>query len=243
LKIFAAMKILLVSATDMETAPFRESFPGNKGNVEGKKESVHSPIEICFLTTGIGMLATAARLTAAVIQSPPDLIIQAGIAGSFSNNLALGAVYRVASEMIADMGVKENGEWKDVFDLGLADSNTPPYYDRRLMAMEPGFLDLVGLNPVLAITVNEITKAPERLELLKEKYRPELESMEGAALHFVGLENGIPFLQLRAVSNYIGERNKAHWRIREAITNLNEKLAMIIKQLEVYNAQPGRLPD
>jgi futalosine hydrolase len=222
------MNILLASATDMEITPFRQSY-------QDRKDFAYKGIEIRFLTTGIGMLATAARLTASIVQSAPDLVIQAGIAGSFSNNFALGAVYRVASEVIADMGVNENGEWKDVFDLGLADSDSPPYFDRRLTAMEPAFLDLDEVPPVIAITINEITTDSNRIELLKQKYRPELESMEGAALHFVCIENGIPFIQLRAVSNYIGERNKANWRIREAITNLNEKLEGIIKQLVDYN--------
>jgi futalosine hydrolase len=218
------MNILMVSATDMETAPFRDAYLS-------KSATAFKGIEISFLTTGIGMLATAARLTASLKQSAPDLIIQAGIAGSFSNKHALGSVYRIASEVIADMGVNENGEWKDVFDLRLVDGNTPPYYDSRLMAIEPGFLDLSHLSAVTGITVNEITTDPVRIEILKQKYRPDLESMEGAALHFVGIENGIPFLQLRAVSNFIGERNKANWQIKEAIQRLNERLSGIIAQL------------
>jgi futalosine hydrolase len=218
------MNILMVSATDMETAPFRDYYLS-------KSASDFKGIEISFLTTGIGMVATAARLTASLKQSAPDLIIQAGIAGSFSNNHMLGSVYRVVSEVIADMGVIENGEWKDVFDLRLADSNSQPYYDGRLKAKEPGFLDLNHLPAMTGITVNEITTDPGRIEILRQKYRPDLESMEGAALHFVGIENGIPFLQLRAVSNYIGERNKANWKIKEAIKNLNDNLSVIVGQL------------
>ena len=55
--------------------------------------------------------------------------------------------------------------------------------------------------------------------------------MEGAALHYVCLMENIPFLQLRAVSNFVGERNKANWEIGEAIHHLNEKLKSIIQQL------------
>ena len=214
----------MVSATDMETAPFRDAYHSKSG-------PPFKGIEINFLTTGIGMLATAARLTASLKQSAPDLIIQAGIAGSFSNKHALGSVYRVTSEVIADMGVNENGEWKDVFDLRLVDGNSLPYHDCRLMAIEPLFLDLSHLPAVTGITVNEITTDPRRIGILRQKYMPDLESMEGAALHFVGIENGIPFLQLRAVSNYIGERDKANWRIKDAINNLNENLSGIVGQL------------
>ncbi|RYY15088.1 MAG: futalosine hydrolase [Chitinophagaceae bacterium] len=234
MKIFAAMKILLVSATDMETAAFRNTYLSKVG-------STVNGIQINFLTTGIGMLATAARLTSSLEQSVPDLIIQAGIAGSFSDSLALGSVCRVASEVIADMGVWENGDWKDVFDLGLVDNNMPPYNNSRLGSTEPGFLDLSHIPTVNAITVNEITTDPGRIEIYRQKYRPDIESMEGAALHFVGIENSIPFLQLRAVSNYIGERNKANWQIKESVSNLNDSLTVLVTQLVSDKIQINKL--
>ena len=39
----------------------------------------------------------------------------------------------------------------------------------------------------------------------------------GAALHYVCREMNIPFLQIRAASNYIGERDKEKWQMKEAI--------------------------
>jgi futalosine hydrolase len=55
--------------------------------------------------------------------------------------------------------------------------------------------------------------------------------MEGAAFHYTCLQANIPFLQLRAVSNEIGERNKRNWSMQEAIENLNQKLLEIIEQI------------
>ena len=52
--------------------------------------------------------------------------------------------------------------------------------------------------------------------------------MEGAALHYVCLSEKIPFLQLRSVSNYVGERDKNKWAVREAIANLNIELQKIL---------------
>ena len=56
----------------------------------------------------------------------------------------------------------------------------------------------------------------------KEKFDPTTESMEGAALHFVCLSENIPFLQFRVLSNYIGERNKKKWILKESIIQLNK---------------------
>ena len=59
----------------------------------------------------------------------------------------------------------------------------------------------------------------------------EIESLEGAAFHFVCLHEQLPFLQLRAISNIVGERNKKNWHLKEAVHNLNNKLITLIKEL------------
>ena len=55
--------------------------------------------------------------------------------------------------------------------------------------------------------------------------------MEGAVLHYICLQEDIPFLQLRSISNYVGERDKTRWKIKEAVDNLNAELLNIISQL------------
>ena len=53
----------------------------------------------------------------------------------------------------------------------------------------------------------------------------------GAALHYIGRDLHAPFIQLRAVSNYVGERNKSKWKMQEAIYNLNESLLQLLDEL------------
>ena len=50
----------------------------------------------------------------------------------------------------------------------------------------------------------------------ENKFLPVIESMEGAALHYVCLMEKIPFLQIRSISNYIGERDKKKWNMKDA---------------------------
>jgi futalosine hydrolase len=57
--------------------------------------------------------------------------------------------------------------------------------------------------------------------------------MEGAALHFIGNLEDIRYLQLRALSNYIGERDKKKWLLKEAINELNKELERLLNKLEV----------
>ena len=86
----------------------------------------------------------------------------------------------------------------------------------------------VKLKKVIGISVNEITTSPEKVKFYRKKFNPVIESMEGAALYYVCLKEKIPFIQIRAVSNYIAERNKKNWNMKESIENLNKELITII---------------
>ena len=64
-----------------------------------------------------------------------------------------------------------------------------------------------------------------------QSFNADIETMEGAALHYVCLQEHIPFLQIRSISNHVGERDKTKWKIKEAIENLNKELQILINDL------------
>jgi len=211
---FAFMKILIVSATEMEIEP---------ANVQLKNFT-----NISFYITGVGMLATAVSLTKLVIKHQPDLIIQVGIAGCFDTSIDLGKVVLVQEEIMGDTGVEENGEWKDLFQTKFIAPYDAPFTNGRLINKHLSEYNKLQLPAVTALTVNEITTRAERIVQLKALYNPLIESMEGAALHYVGNDLNIPYLQIRGLSNYIGERDKSKWKIKEAVENANKVLLEII---------------
>ncbi len=210
------MKIFVTAATSFEIQPSINMFSSNS---------------VQFLVTGIGMLSTAIALTKLVLQQQPDVVIQAGIAGCFNTEMSLGRVFVVNSEIIGDLGVNENGEWQDVFDLKLVDSNSIPFTNKQILNPYLSKLNTLALDEVPAITVNEISTNQQRIKQLQAKYNPTIESMEGAALHYVCTDLQVPFLEMRSISNYIGERDKAKWQMKEAIANLNETLIILLQQL------------
>jgi futalosine hydrolase len=92
-------------------------------------------------------------------------------------------------------------------------------------------LKKVKLKKVRGVSVNEITTSKQKIKLYSEIFNPVVESMEGAALHYVCLMEKIPFLQIRSVSNYIGDRNKKNWNLKESIINLNNELTSLLYKL------------
>lgn len=187
--------------------------------------------KINFHQSGVGMLATTFSLTKLLMDEKPDLIIQIGLAGCFDTSVPLGNVFFINKEIAGDIGVEENGEWKDIFNMKLEKSNYPPYEKKMLINPNTEKLNLLKLKPVTGITVNEITTRKERIKQLVKKYDPVTESMEGAALHYVCKSLNVSFIQMRVVSNYIGERDKSKWLMNESLQNLNKTLLNYIDKL------------
>ena len=208
------MDILLCAATPHEIVPLNDFL---------QSQTLH---QVRTLITGVGLTATTYQITKAISKKTFDLIIQAGIAGSFDFNLALGEVVAVTGESIGDLGVQENGRFVSLFGMGLEDKNAFPWTEGWLVNQSP-ILESCSLKTVKAVSVNQISTSDSSIFYYKS-IGANTESMEGAALHYVALLEGVPFLQLRSISNYAGERDKNKWRIKEAISNLNHQLKQLL---------------
>lgn len=204
------MKILILSATEMEIGPCRDAHP---------------PVD--WLIGGVGAPSTIYRLTRHLGANHYDLVIQAGIAGVFGDHFVLGETVMVQSDCFGDLGIQEKGRLTNIFDAGFADPDEFPFLDSRLPNDHP-ILQEQQLPLAKAVTVNLVSDDPVQAALLQERYQAQVESMEGAALHYVCRQMQVPFLQLRSISNTVGERDKKKWMMKEAISNLNRELLQLI---------------
>ena len=214
------MQFLLCAATQFEieaTLNFLNNHPAYKTKID-------------VLITGVGLTASTYQLTKKILSDRPRFVLQAGICGSLDSFLSPGKIVVVEKESIGDLGVMERGEFTSLFNLGFVQLNEDPWANGRL-CNNLSVLQKTGLTIVDGVTINEITTNRERILLYKEHLKANIETMEGAALHFVCLSEKIPFLQLRAVSNYVGERDKNKWALREAIASLNIELQRILIKL------------
>jgi len=211
------MEVLLCAATRFEIDPTIQYLASQ--NIKN----------IDILVTGVGLIAATYHITKAVYQKRPQLILQAGIAGALDTNLKLGSVVIIESETIGDLGVMEQGSFRSLFDMKFLQGNDAPWTNATLLNAS-GILDEILLPKVKGVSINEITTLPSRIERYKYTLGASVESMEGAALHYVGLMENIPFLQVRSLSNFVGERDKSKWQRKEAIENLNKELIPIISK-------------
>lgn len=210
---FCNMRILLVAATPNEIELFINDF----SNVD-------------ILVTGVGMPATIYQLQKKLYERDYDFVVQAGIAGSFTNDLVLGETVLIKQDTFGDLGAEEKRIFTPYFTSGLIDGRQFPFANGWLInATAPPKNSI--LKSVKAVTVNKVSDSFLQKIQLTDAFDPQIETMEGAALHYVCLQEEIPFLQLRSVSNYVGERDKSKWKIKESFENLNAELTTLIKQL------------
>lgn len=204
-----------MAATEMEIQPFLDSNAG-----------------VDVLISGVGSPSTIYQLTKKLHEHRYDLVLQAGIGGRFPHStIELSACALISSDLFADLGVQENKAFYSLSDLKFTNANQPPYSSGELVNHNT-FLEKSTLPKLKGVTVNKISDDPLQTDLFASKYFADVESMEGAALHYVSILEGIQFLQLRSISNDVGIRDKNKWRIRDAITNLNQHLVTIVENLK-----------
>jgi len=192
------MKILLVVATQQEV--IKDKFKDCK-----------------ILITGMGMVNTSIQVTKELSQNKYDLVINMGVAGSFSTDYVIGDVVEVIEDNFSELGF-ENGNNFGFF----SDSDVVTKYSVK---------SKTSLQKVKGITVNTVHGNEQSIAIIVNRLNADVESMEGASIFKVCNEFTIPCIQIRAISNNIEKRNKANWNMPLAIHNLNNQVIKIIMEL------------
>lgn len=208
------MHIAIVAATEGELAFLTD-----------RKFSRH---QISCQVHGAGMIPAMYHLQQICAQKP-ELIIQTGIAGAYSPELRIGDTVLVSRDRF-DHGAEDAHHLLDLFDIGLAEKDQPPYSATYLPCPAT---DLCGphFRRVDALTVSVAGGNAQSIAMRRKKYAAQIETMEGAALHYTGLMTQIPFLQIRSISNYVEIRNRANWDIPLALANNASAIHNLIEQL------------
>ena len=225
-----SFKILYVTATSSEA----EALKSIKGIIYVNGIYRIGKLEITLLVAGVGSVSTAWNLNHWLsLNEKPDLIINAGIAGSFKDDVSIGDVVLPLTDCFADAGIEDGEKFLTLFEAGLVSAEEFPYNDGVICANTRYSAGLkLMVKPVRAITVNTATGSEATRNKLLKKFNPDIETMEGATFFYICVREKIPFLALRAISNRVEPRNKGNWNIALALDNLSEKLIEVFKTLE-----------
>lgn len=225
------MRILFVGATCFELYQFIENLkesPNNKGPVF--HYNWHN-LDIDLIVTGLGTTFTTYFLTKVLNTCNYDLVINAGIAGSYRDEISIGTVVNVKSEQFCDFGIEEPDFLKTIFDAGFVNPDDFPFHSGKLI--NPNWYENLELPVVNGVTSNISHGASKSINRIKKEFDPDIESMEGAAVFYVCLMEKIPFLEIRAISNYVDVRDTAKWDIPTATDNLTTEIFRFLRKFAV----------
>ncbi|MEE1929621.1 futalosine hydrolase [Streptomyces sp. TRM 70351] len=173
------------------------------------------------LAAGVGPAAAASgaatALTAAALAGRPyALVVSAGIGGGFPGAVAPGGTAVASAVVAADLGARTPEGFLPVTELGFGTgAHHPPAALARAVAEAAGGV----LGPVL--TVSTVTgTAADAAELVRRHPGAVAEAMEGFGVAEAAAAHGVPVLEVRTVSNAVGPRDRAAWRIPEALAAL-----------------------
>ncbi|MFF1507987.1 futalosine hydrolase [Streptomyces sp. NPDC058326] len=201
-------------------------------------------LRVDVLVGGVGPAAVAAATATALAcaslteagtdAAPYDLIVSAGIAGGFPSLAPLGSVVVSASVVAADLGAQTPDGYLTVEELGFGRSAHP--VPAALTGRIAAALDAGGqahtVGPVL--TVSTVTGTAARAAELADRHPgAAAEAMEGFGVAEAAAAYGVPVVEIRAVSNAVGPRDRAAWRIGEALEALGHAFRVLGKTVFV----------
>lgn len=221
------MKILLATATNIEMKAIMDIFqlPENKHLIT--KKIYYGSIELSLLVSGIGPTAMACRTAKMLSQESYDLLINTGIAGAYSTAIKKGSMVHVTEEYFSDLGIVHDKNPITPIVEAVPQEYAHPYTDGKLINLHPFDNALIrSLPKVRGSTVHTV---PTRY--YPHHYAPEVETMEGAGFFYCCLLHEVPFVQLRAISNYTFEKRDT-WDIPLALQQMTAFFTIFFTELE-----------
>lgn len=224
------MRVLVVTAVPAErdavTRAFGDVSEASVFFVPGAEIHRAGPFDV--LAGGAGPGAAAASAAFGLASDRYGLVISAGIGGGFAGVAPVGSLVVADRIGAADLGAETATGFVPVTELGFGRAwHFPPRSLVREVAAATGAVTGAVL------TVSTVTGSADRAAaLLAAHPRAAAEAMEGFGVAEAAERVGLPVLEIRAVSNAVGPRDRDAWRIGDALAALTEAFGKLVPVLE-----------
>ncbi|MBI5055694.1 MAG: futalosine hydrolase [Nitrospirae bacterium] len=203
--------------------------------------------DILLLNTGIGKVNAAHFATCVIENFHVKHIINIGVGGAYpGSGLHIGDIAIASKEIFGDEGVMTAKGWADMTEIGIpvVQIGKKKYFNE--FPLDNGFakkiVHLVTRHPLPVtrysspvtksgtfLTVSSTSGTRKRAVELAKRFNAACENMEGAAIAQVCAIYKIPFLEIRGISNMVGERDKRKWDLQLASENCQGAVLEVIK--------------
>jgi futalosine hydrolase len=229
------MSVLVVCAVEAERDAVVRNFGPSRAVTVGQfgGMAVDTPAgELQAFSVGVGPVAAALGAAALLTNGPGyEMVASAGIAGGFRDRVAIGDVVLANLATYADLGVRVDGGFLSVRDLGIDQDSSLAFGDQRL-------IDRMSTAPITVLvgevlTLSAMTGTDADADKLATRYpRALAEAMEGFAVIAATRDHdGNRYVaEIRAISNLIGRRDRSTWNIPLAFGALADAMSTLLKE-------------
>ena len=188
--------------------------------------------DVLLLNSGLGKVNAAHAATCLIENYPVKGIINIGVGGAYpGSGLKIGDVAIASKEIYGDEGVITSKGWDSLKKIGI-----PLVLDGKKKCFNEFLLNnslLIKSAQLLTksgpfITVSSTTGTRKRAIELEKRFDAICENMEGAAIAQVCTIYKIPMLEIRGISNKVGERDKRKWDLGLASENCQKLLLKLL---------------
>jgi futalosine hydrolase len=218
---------LAVAATEMEMAPLGRMLAASK-------------VPCVTLVAGVGPVESALRMARFLCTDGRHIrgIVNFGVAGAYINlqgyqSAAPLDVCLAEREIAGDFGICY-GDNMDYLPEELT-GRIAYDIDRSLLLQAGLILQRNDLHPHVGtfVTVNAVSGTRARGENLRQQWQGLCENMEGASIARVAEAFGLPFLEVRSISNMVENRNSQNWQLDEACEVAAGAAFLLLRELEL----------
>jgi len=182
----------------------------------------HPDVEV--ITAGVGTAAAAAATARALAGTAYRAVVSAGIGGGVVGRVPVGGLALADRSVAADLGADSPDGFLSLDELGFGSTAVPADPD-LLTSLRVALPDAI-VGPVLTVTTVTGT-ADGAARLLARHPDAVAEAMEGFGVATAAAQVGVPFAELRTISNPVGPRDRDAWRIADALQTLTTAFARL----------------
>jgi futalosine hydrolase len=215
------MRLLIVTAVPAEADAVRAGLTAPDSHV--------APVGVGPAAAAAGTARLLARAEAA--GTPYTAVVSAGIAGGFPGRATVGATVLGARSIGADLGAESPDGFLPIDRLGFG-SSTAEAHPELLAALTAALPEAIVGDILTLTTVTGTAATADRLAAAHPTAVAEAMEGFGAAT----AAGNLPFLELRTISNPIGPRDRAAWRLPEALAALTQASAALTTLIERTSA-------
>lgn len=203
-----------------------------------------APDEAVVVAGGVGRVnAAIALMEHAEAVADAHAVVSAGVAGALpagTDTLAIGDVVVATASVYAEEGLVTPEGFGDMTELGfpLGDwtGNAVPPHDAWLARVRR-VLPAATFAPIATVATCSGTDAAAAE--VARRTGAVAEAMEGAAVLHAARHLGLPALEVRAISNTTGDRDRQQWDLDAGLAALGPAVAAVLRALSGSDDPPG----